>query len=142
MHGFGDTQQKIADALRIPRETVRDAIQRGTIEDRKGRGRKRTARTPENIRKIKAKIQRNPSSQKNSARKLEKTYRTSSPDSSGRRTARLLLTIIHTSLSKASEIKYYNRLLLQNFRSHLFEWKSATRWFSTSKRQPKSSTKA
>ena len=60
MHGFGDTQRKIAEALRIPQSTVNDAIQRGTIEDKKGRGRPRTARTPANMRKIKGRIQSNP----------------------------------------------------------------------------------
>ena len=56
MHAFGDTQQKIADALRINQSIVCRAIHRGTIEDRAGRGRKRTARTRKNIRKVKAKI--------------------------------------------------------------------------------------
>jgi IS30 family transposase len=77
MHGFGDTQRKIAEALRIPQSTVNDAIQRGTIEDKKGRGRPRTARTPANMRKIKGRIQRNPSSRKNSTRKMAAAMGTS-----------------------------------------------------------------
>ena len=77
MHGFGDTQRKIAEALRIPQSTVNDAIQRGTIEDKKGRGRPRTARTPANMRKIKGRIQRNPSSRKNSTRKMAASMGTS-----------------------------------------------------------------
>uniref|UniRef100_A0A914CA82 Uncharacterized protein n=1 Tax=Acrobeloides nanus TaxID=290746 RepID=A0A914CA82_9BILA len=72
MHEFGDSVQKIAEALRIPTTTVHDAIHRGDIEDRKGRGRKRSARTRENIRKIKTKIQRNLSSRQNSTRKMAK----------------------------------------------------------------------
>ena len=77
MHGFGDTQRKIAEALRIPQSTVNDAIQRGTIEDKKGRGRPRTVRTPTNMRKIKGRIQRNPSSRKNSTRKMAAAMGTS-----------------------------------------------------------------
>ena len=53
MRSYGDSMGEIAKNLRIPKATVQKAIQRGTVEDRPGRGRKRTARTPENIRKIK-----------------------------------------------------------------------------------------
>lgn len=74
MHSFGHKQQEIVDALHISQQLVSKAIRRGIVEDRSGRGRKRTARTPENIRKIKAKIKRNPSSRKNSKRKLAKAY--------------------------------------------------------------------
>lgn len=70
MHAFGHNQREIEEALHIPQQTISYAILRGTVEDRPGRGRKRTARTKENIRKIKAKIQRNPSSRKNSSRKI------------------------------------------------------------------------
>ena len=61
MHSFGHKQQEIADALHISQQLVSKAIIRGTVEDRPGRGRKRTARTRENILKIKRKIQRNSS---------------------------------------------------------------------------------
>jgi len=74
MRSYGDSMGEIAKNLRIPKATVQKAIQRGTVEDRPGRGRKRTPRTPENIRKIKAKIQRNSSSRKNSKRNLGKVY--------------------------------------------------------------------
>ena len=49
MHSFGDSERTIAEALRIPKTTVHRTIQRGTVEDREGRGRKKTARTPENV---------------------------------------------------------------------------------------------
>ena len=74
MRSYGDSMGEIAKNLRIPKATVQKAIQRGTVEDRPGRGRKRMARTPENTRKIKAKIQRNSSSRKNSKRNLGKVY--------------------------------------------------------------------
>ena len=74
MHSFGHKQQEIADALHISQQLVSKAIRRGTTEDRPGRGRKRTARTRENVRKIKAKIKRNDSSRRNSKRKLAKAY--------------------------------------------------------------------
>ena len=77
MHSFGHKQQEIADALHISQQLVSKAIIRGTVEDRPGRGRKRTARTRENILKIKRKIQRNSSSRKNSARKMAHAHRIS-----------------------------------------------------------------
>ena len=46
MRSYGDSMGEIAKNLRIPKATVQKAIQRGTVEDRLGRGRKRTARTP------------------------------------------------------------------------------------------------
>ena len=49
MHSFGDLERTIAEALRIPKTTVHRTIQRGTVEDREGRGRKKTSRTTENI---------------------------------------------------------------------------------------------
>ena len=74
MHSLEHKQQEIAEALHIPQQTVSYAMRCGTIEDWPGRGRKKTARTKENLRKIKAKIQRNPSSRKSSKRKLAKAY--------------------------------------------------------------------
>ena len=76
MYSFGHKQQEIADALHIAQQLVSKAIIRGTVEDRP-RGRKRTARTRENILKIKRKIQRNSSSRKNSARKMAHAHRIS-----------------------------------------------------------------
>ena len=49
MHSFGDSERTIAEALRIPKTTVHRTIQRRTVEDREGRGRKKTARMPENV---------------------------------------------------------------------------------------------
>ena len=72
MHEFGDTERKIAEALRISQSTVHDAISRGTIEDKKGRGRKKTARSKKNIQRVKGMIKRNPSTKANSSRKLAK----------------------------------------------------------------------
>ena len=72
MHSFGDSLGKIAKDLRIPKATVQKAIERGTIEDRMGRGRKKTARSKKNIRRAKQMIQRNPTTKANSARKLAK----------------------------------------------------------------------
>uniref|UniRef100_A0A914DM26 Transposase n=1 Tax=Acrobeloides nanus TaxID=290746 RepID=A0A914DM26_9BILA len=74
MHSFGHKQQEIADALHISQQLVSKAI---ILGDRPGRGRKRTARTRENILKIKRKIQRNSSSRKNSARKIAHAHRIS-----------------------------------------------------------------
>ena len=72
MRSFGDSLEKIAKDLRIPKATVQKAIERGTIEDRPGRGRKKTARSKKNIRRAKQMIQRNPTTKANSARKLAK----------------------------------------------------------------------
>ncbi len=72
MHAFGDTQQQIAKALRINQSIVCRAIQRGTIEDRAGRGRKKTARSKTNIKRAKGMIRRNPTTKANSVRKMAK----------------------------------------------------------------------
>ena len=53
MRSYGDSMGEIVKNLRILKATVQKAIQHGTVEDCPGRGRKRMARTPENIRKIK-----------------------------------------------------------------------------------------
>ena len=52
------TMGEIAKNLRIPKATMQKAIQRGTVEDCPGRGRKCTARMPENIRKIKKSLKK------------------------------------------------------------------------------------
>ena len=41
MHSFGDSERTIAEALRIPKTTVHRTIQRGTVEDCEGCGRKK-----------------------------------------------------------------------------------------------------
>src|SRR6185312_5435958 len=69
---FGDSMGKIAKDVRISKATVQTAIERGTIQDRPGRGRKKTARSQQNIRRAKAMIQRNPTTKANSTRKLGK----------------------------------------------------------------------
>ena len=38
MHSFSDSERTIAEALRILKTTVHRTIQRGTVEDRQGRG--------------------------------------------------------------------------------------------------------
>jgi len=38
MRSFGDSMGKISESLRIPKATVQKAIERGTVEDRPGRG--------------------------------------------------------------------------------------------------------
>ena len=72
MHSFGHSRREIATALHISQPTVHKAIHWGTVEDRPGRGGKNKVRTPENLRKAKARLRRNPSSRKNSVRKLDK----------------------------------------------------------------------
>ena len=72
MHSFGDSERTIAEALRIPKTTVHRTIQRGTIEDHEGRGRKKTARTPENVEQAREMIQEDPTTSANSTRKLGK----------------------------------------------------------------------
>ena len=72
MHSFGDSERTIAEALRIPKTTVHRTIQRGTVEDREGRGRKKTARTPENVEQAREMIQEDPTTSANSTRKLGK----------------------------------------------------------------------
>ena len=73
-HNRGKKVMEISEFLGIPHPTVSKTIKRfeetGSNKDRPGRGRKLTARTPANKRKIKGRIQRNPSSRKNSARKM------------------------------------------------------------------------
>lgn len=67
---------EISRMLQVKRQTVSKAIKRfqetGTNEDRKGRGRPRTANISVIRRKILRRIKRNPSTQKNSTRKLAK----------------------------------------------------------------------
>lgn len=70
----GKSGRQIAKDMNLPQRTVSDAIKRyqetGSHEDRPRSGRPRTARTPANKRKIKARIQRNKNSRKNSTRKM------------------------------------------------------------------------
>uniref|UniRef100_A0A914EJ12 Paired domain-containing protein n=1 Tax=Acrobeloides nanus TaxID=290746 RepID=A0A914EJ12_9BILA len=76
MHQNGTEKREISRLLSVPESTVRYAIKRfeetGSNHGRKGRGRKRTARAPRNIRRAKGMNQRNPSSNVNSKRKLAK----------------------------------------------------------------------
>uniref|UniRef100_A0A914CWG6 Transposase n=1 Tax=Acrobeloides nanus TaxID=290746 RepID=A0A914CWG6_9BILA len=69
-------QVEIAEFLRISTSTVNDAIKRyketGNNEDRKGRGRKKTARSRKNVQCAKGMIKRNPTTRANSTRKLAK----------------------------------------------------------------------
>jgi transposase len=75
-HNRGRGQQEIADFLGVSQSVVSKAISRfketGSYEDRPGRGRKKTARNPRNIRRAKGMNQRNPTSKMNSTRKLAK----------------------------------------------------------------------
>jgi transposase len=70
----GKSGRQIAKDMNLPQRTVSDAIKRfqetGSNKDRARSGRPKTARTPANIRKVKGRIQRNPSSRKNSTRKM------------------------------------------------------------------------
>ena len=72
----GKSGRKIAESLNIPARTAQAVIKRfketGSYNDKARSGRPRTARTPANKRKIKSRIQRNPSNRKNSTRKLGK----------------------------------------------------------------------
>uniref|UniRef100_A0A914DS67 Paired domain-containing protein n=1 Tax=Acrobeloides nanus TaxID=290746 RepID=A0A914DS67_9BILA len=72
----GLSKHKISKLLSTPRTTVIDAINRyqetGSNQDKPGRGRKKTATTPESKRKVKARILHNPTSQVNSSRKIAK----------------------------------------------------------------------
>ena len=76
MHERGIGQREIARLLGIPLTTVHDDIRRfeetGSYEDRKGRGRKKTARSKRNIQRAKGIIKRNPTTKANSSRKLAK----------------------------------------------------------------------
>ena len=74
---------EISRELDVPNQTVYDAIKRfnelGTSGDRKGRGRKKTARTPQMIRTIKRKIRHGEDNKRKMARQLgidEKSVRT------------------------------------------------------------------
>jgi len=66
----------IGELLDVPKSTVHNVIARfketGTNERRAGSGRPRTARTVRNMRRIIARIGRNPNSRKNSLRKMGK----------------------------------------------------------------------
>uniref|UniRef100_A0A915D0E1 Transposase n=1 Tax=Ditylenchus dipsaci TaxID=166011 RepID=A0A915D0E1_9BILA len=70
----GKSEREISELLDVPKTTVHKIIvkynETGTTDRRRGCGRPRTARTPANKRKIKERIQRNPSSRKNSKRKM------------------------------------------------------------------------
>ena len=72
----GKSGRKIAESLNIPARTaqavIKCFIETGSYNDKARSGRLRTARTPANKRKIKSRIQRNPSNRKNSTRKLGK----------------------------------------------------------------------
>ena len=75
-HDRGKTVMEIADFLGISHSTVSKAIKRfeetGSNEDRPGRGRKKSARSKENILRAKGMNKRNPTTKANSARKLGK----------------------------------------------------------------------
>ena len=75
-HERGKKQVEIAEFLGISTSTVNDAIKRyketGNNEDRKGRGRKKTARSRKNVQCAKGMIKRNPTTRANSTRKLAK----------------------------------------------------------------------
>jgi transposase len=72
----GKSGYSIAKDMKLSYDTVKAVIRRfretGSYDDRPRSGRPRTARTPANKRKIKGRIQRNPSSRKNSTRKMAK----------------------------------------------------------------------
>ena len=67
-HERGKKQVEIAEFLGISTSTVNDAIKRyketGNNEDRKGRGRKKTARSRKNIQCAIEMIKRNPTTRK------------------------------------------------------------------------------
>ena len=71
-HERGKKQVEIAEFLGISTSTVNDAIKRyketGNNEDRKGRGRKKTARTRKNVLCAKGMIKRNHTTRANSTR--------------------------------------------------------------------------
>jgi len=68
----GKKVMEISRELGLPHSTVSKAIKRfnelGTSADRKGRGRKKTARTPQMIRTIKRKVQRGEDNKRKMAR--------------------------------------------------------------------------
>uniref|UniRef100_A0A915E3C3 Paired domain-containing protein n=1 Tax=Ditylenchus dipsaci TaxID=166011 RepID=A0A915E3C3_9BILA len=70
----GKSEREISELLDVPKTTVHKIIvkynETGTTDRRRGSGRPGTARTTANKRKIKERIQRNPSSRKNSKRKM------------------------------------------------------------------------
>uniref|UniRef100_A0A914EP19 Transposase n=1 Tax=Acrobeloides nanus TaxID=290746 RepID=A0A914EP19_9BILA len=85
----GKKVMEISRELGLPHSTVSKAIKRfnelGTSADRKGRGRKKTARTPQMIRTIKRKVQRGEDNKRKMAREegiSERTVRriVNSPD--------------------------------------------------------------
>ena len=73
-HACCKKQVEIAEFLGISTSTVNDAIKRyketGNNEDRKGRGRKKTARSRKNVQCAKGMIKRNPTTRK-LAKKLD-----------------------------------------------------------------------
>lgn len=70
----GKSGYQIAKDMNLNVNSVNKIIKRyretGSFEDRPRSGRPKTARTPINKRKIRGRIQRNPSSRKNSTRKM------------------------------------------------------------------------
>src|SRR3569623_574136 len=64
LHIEGCTTKDIEKLLKVPIRTVQNVLKRyreiGSTDDRHRSGRPRTSRTPENIRKIKERIRRNP----------------------------------------------------------------------------------
>jgi transposase len=72
----GKTGYEISKEMKLAKSTVYKIINRfketGSYEDKPRKGRPRTARTMSNKTKVKGRIQRNPSSRKNSIRKLRK----------------------------------------------------------------------
>jgi transposase len=77
----GKSEREISELLDVPKSTVHNILvkfnETGTTERRHGSGRPRTARTATNKRKIKGRIQRNPSSRKNSTIKMAAAVGTS-----------------------------------------------------------------
>jgi transposase len=76
MHERGVKNNEIVRLLGVHEATVRKAIERfeetGSNNDRKRSGRKKTARTPKNIQRVKKMMQQNPTTKANSTRKLAK----------------------------------------------------------------------
>uniref|UniRef100_A0A914DIX4 Uncharacterized protein n=1 Tax=Acrobeloides nanus TaxID=290746 RepID=A0A914DIX4_9BILA len=76
LHEKGYSVRKIEEMLDVPRSTVQDHIKRfeetRSNKDRKGRGRKRTARSKKNVQRAKGMLKRNKTTKANSSRKLAK----------------------------------------------------------------------
>ena len=76
LHEKGYSTREIEQLLDVSKSSVDRHIKRyeetGSHEDRKGRGRKKTARSRKNIQRAKGMIQRNSTSKVNSGRKLGK----------------------------------------------------------------------